>query len=1030
MSNLPSHASPSFGAQTPTTPQPVDELSLHSNITSAPALHSRLDELRDETASQISSTDTDRGVMTPAVPASLISPSFTPPATPGGSINTAQLLQQAQLAGVRQESTHTKPPRLLSRLPNVECLVRARIPTTTGAEMFLHLYHNDLDNKEHLAIVFGNTIRSRSLDKVRPGETEMDRMIRGAYIGKLRPGRVSSWYDEEKAGEAASSEAGGAVSSLHTSPQSSLNEAPLVRIHSECYTGETAWSARCDCGEQLDEAARLMSLPTETLTEAASQQSAAVPSNAAGGVIVYLRQEGRGIGLGEKLKAYNLQDLGSDTVEANLLLRHPADARSYGLATAILVDLGLGVDSNPHGIRLLTNNPDKIRAVEGPYREVVVKERVPMVPLAWRSGGKMGIKSSEVEGYLRTKTGRTASEEGERPVAEPDYRPKGATGDGRCRVVPCRVLHLSAETQIRLVENISEFRPSIHLTLDAPSQAMATRLPPINDVAPSSALESSSSVSTNPASATATVSLSATATIPLTSNPSSTILPTSNQELDGFKQESSPTPSGFTSADAETPVADNYGGPTTAAGRKRKLNSTSARGVANLTPEQLAKKRANDRQAQRAIRERTKSHIESLEQRVRELSSQKPFLDLQAALKQNEAIQAENRELKHGLKAVIDIIEPLVAKQDSHLPPPPTPNAAAPPPPSQTLNLPFNPLRYTTTETHHFTSTSQRYEPSYTTSTSGAETPTSTHSASTISAHRQDGANGLASFRIAFDYQRHNLAHGLDFDTDERLGFNFLIDATQQVPRVEGLRRSTESFRPSQVDKPPAYTPSPDQPLPAYMAPIRNIAPTCTLDAILLDFLHHRQRKAAQGVPTQKLVGPPYPSVSSLLNPEKSVFSHPLSKVFTDILRAFPDISSLPEQVAVLYVMFLLMRWQIYPTVENYERLPDWLTPRPSQLLTPHPAWLDYVAWPRMRDRLVCSYQDYPFENWFIPYTRTLSVNWPYEATDCLLSTSDNEDLIINPVFERHFRNLDNWSLGPAFAEAFPQLAETARIKS
>ncbi|KAH1749847.1 hypothetical protein KXX56_001573 [Aspergillus fumigatus] len=893
MSNLPSHASPSFGAQTPTTPQPVDELSLKSNITSAPALHSRLDELRDETSSQISSIDTDRGDMTPAVPASLLSPSFTPPATPGGSINTAELLQQTQLAGARQGSTHTKPPRLLSRLPNVECIVRARIPTTTGAEMFLHLYHNDLDNKEHLAIVFGNTIRSRSLDKIRPGETEMDRMIRGAYVGKLRPGRVSSWYDEEKAEEAASPEAGGAVSSPHTLPRSSLKEAPLVRIHSECYTGETAWSARCDCGEQLDEAARLMSLPMETLAEAASPPDGAVPSNAAGGVIVYLRQEGRGIGLGEKLKAYNLQDLGSDTVEANLLLRHPADARSYGLATAILVDLGLGIDSNPHGIRLLTNNPDKIRAVEGPNREVVVKERVPMVPLAWRSGGKMGIKSSEVEGYLRTK-------------------------------------------------------------------------------------------------------------------------------------EASPTPSGFTSADGDTPVADN-GGSTAAAGRKRKLNSTSSRGVANLTPEQLAKKRANDRQAQRAIRERTKSHIESLEQRVHELSSQKPFLDLQAALKRNEAIQAENRDLKHGLKAVMDIIQPLVAKQD--------PNQPAPPPaPSQPLDPSFSPLRYT--ETHHFTSTGQRYESSYTTTTSGADTPTSTHSAPTMSAHRRDSSsNGLASFRIAFDYQRHNLAHGLDFGTDERLGFNFLLDASQQVPRVEGFRRSTESFRPCQADLPPVYTPSPcgpapEQPLPAYKTPIRNIAPTCTLDAILLDFLQSRQRKAAEGVPTQKLVGPPYPSVSSLLNPEKSVYSHPLSKVFVDILRAFPDISSLPEQVAVLYSMFLLMRWQIYPTPENYERLPDWLTPRPSQLLTPHPAWIDYIPWPRMRDRLVASYQDYPFEHWFIPFTRTLSVNWPYEATDCLLSTSDHEDLIINPVFERHFRNLDNWSLGPSFAEAYPHMAETARIKS
>jgi GTP cyclohydrolase II len=119
-----------------------------------------------------------------------------------------------------------------------------------------------------------------------------------------------------------------------------------------------------------------------------------------GGAIIYLRQEGRGIGLGEKLKAYNLQDLGNDTYEANIMLRHPADARSYGLATAMLIDLGLDGD---RGIRLLTNNPDKVHAVEGPNREVVVRERVAMVPLAWKTGGMKGIKSEEVEKYLSTK---------------------------------------------------------------------------------------------------------------------------------------------------------------------------------------------------------------------------------------------------------------------------------------------------------------------------------------------------------------------------------------------------------------------------------------------------------------------------------------------------------------------------------------------------------------------------------------------------------------------------------------------------
>jgi hypothetical protein len=132
------------------------------------------------------------------------------------------------------------------------------------------------------------------------------------------------------------------------------------------------------------------------------------------------------------------------------------------------------------------------------------------------------------------------------------------------------------------------------------------------------------------------------------------------------KTEDSPAPSRSTSLGAEGIGTENIegNGPTTA-GRKRKLNSTSSRGVANLTPDQLAKKRANDRQAQRAIRERTKSHIETLEQQVRDLASQKPVLDLQAALQHNERIRAENRELRQGLKSVIDIIQPLLARPEA-----------------------------------------------------------------------------------------------------------------------------------------------------------------------------------------------------------------------------------------------------------------------------------------------------------------------------------------------------------------------------
>ena len=369
---------------------------------------------------------------TPGPPNNLISPAFTPPATPGAATPSRHLHSEPKSIPVDTslDDPSVRAPRLAERLPNVECVVRARIPTTSGTEMFLHLYQNDSDNKEHLAIVFGGKIRSRSLDMERVGETEMDRMIRGAYVGRLRPGRVSSRVDPsvervKRTGRGRSGSALKNVESVENIPEEGVLEVqprpsteeerevdeesiqcglealrihdkpPLVRIHSECYTGETAWSARCDCGEQLDEAARLMSLPSST-----------------GGVIVYLRQEGRGIGLAEKLKAYNIQDLGSDTVEANLLLRHPADARTYGLATAILQDLGLGTDADAEkeeaerGISLLTNNPDKVRAVEGPSREVRVRERVAMVPIAWRTGGMRGVKGAEIERYLETKIGR------------------------------------------------------------------------------------------------------------------------------------------------------------------------------------------------------------------------------------------------------------------------------------------------------------------------------------------------------------------------------------------------------------------------------------------------------------------------------------------------------------------------------------------------------------------------------------------------------------------------------------------------
>lgn len=103
------------------------------------------------------------------------------------------------------------------------------------------------------------------------------------------------------------------------------------------------------------------------------------------------------------------------------------------------------------------------------------------------------------------------------------------------------------------------------------------------------------------------------------------------------------------------------------AGTKRKMNSASPRGVANLTPEQLARKRANDRQAQRAIRERTKAQIEALERRVLELTSQQPYQDIQNLVSEKERLLRENQDIKRRLSAMMNILQPLV-ERDSTLP--------------------------------------------------------------------------------------------------------------------------------------------------------------------------------------------------------------------------------------------------------------------------------------------------------------------------------------------------------------------------
>ena len=147
----------------------------------------------------------------------------------------------------------------------------------------------------------------------------------------------------------------------------------LMRVHSECLTGDAFGSLRCDCGSQLDAAL-------------------AAIAKKGWGVVVYLRQEGRGIGLHAKIQAYHLQDQGADTLDANLMLGLPADARNYRIASTMLEALGVG------DVCLLSNNPDKAKQLEEYGINVV--ERMPLI---------VGVVN-ENRDYLETKAKRMGQE--------------------------------------------------------------------------------------------------------------------------------------------------------------------------------------------------------------------------------------------------------------------------------------------------------------------------------------------------------------------------------------------------------------------------------------------------------------------------------------------------------------------------------------------------------------------------------------------------------------------------------------------
>ena len=487
--------------------------------------------------------------------------------------------------------------------------------------------------------------------------------------------------------------------------------------------------------------------------------------------------------------------------------------------------------------------------------------------------------------------------------------------------------------------------------------------------------------------------------------------------------------------------------------KKRKLNGSnnSSRGVANLTPEQLAKKRANDREAQRAIRERTKNQIEALEKKIRELTAQQPYQELQHALRQKELVEQENAEIKRRLSAVLDLIRPMLAGNclpegvrsmlhdddgqssgrglggyQPNLLSSGTPYHVGPLSSNETTSSQASPSSWHQTIPPANQPTRQQ------TGDSSIYDPTSSESRGRV---RGESLPGL--FRTT---------------SAERRSLGLLPVGRPEIQRgahlAEKPRRSPIASPPLPADShvtisnvhshplSPSMQDSGRAPRPNWsLLPIHS-GPSCPLDSLLMDFLSERRARLAEGASESEVLGPPYPSFAAILDPSRHPVCDPMTRFFRDILRTFPDICAPPEKVAVAYVMFLIMRWHCSPTAENFNRMPMWLWPTSWQKTIAHPIWIDHLPWVEMRNEIVPKPQRYPFPSFFVPYTKTLSLNWPYRDAQVFVGSVSSPggglpdgELVISPSFEAHLRNLDNWSLGTPFAREFPMLVASVRVE-
>lgn len=454
-------------------------------------------------------------------------------------------------------------------------------------------------------------------------------------------------------------------------------------------------------------------------------------------------------------------------------------------------------------------------------------------------------------------------------------------------------------------------------------------------------------------------------------------------------------------------------------GPKRRASRAGTRSVATLSEAQLARKRANDREAQRLIRQRTKDRIEYLENRIAELSGgHGNDAELDELQRRNAELEEELRHLKE-----------MRALSEGSIPPADFPSDRF-----SIVRRPSAPTSYPSSFLAHeddasnsslsegpWPPISSPYIPSTVSGSSSSRPPFTGYGELPASSMMGNIPEAQARTmrmmgQLPSGVDSPTLADSLDRNWAHPGEISHLPNAT--ISDLQGTSYPPQPHAPQPLVHQPAR--------PAWELPIRFIPATGPVDSVLISLIQEQRNKALNGASSSSITGPYQPSMRAIAYPAQTETSHYISTVFSDLLKK-TAVQRIPERAATLFIGYHLLQWQIYPCKTTYRALFDWQIPRTSQLVTPHPLWVSFLAWPKLRDHVIDNQDVYATEAFQQLCAESLNVNWPWRDVDCFVFEKDGE-ILISEAFQRHISVLANWSLDAPLARIHPELGEFCRF--